>query len=104
MGNERRKRLRRCLGKAVNHMEQAIPAIAEVWSACEERDRMLAAQPVRLAVPILDDDRIPEPSYTNELAVALEMMEKTNQLILEIAKRMMGMEHDELLNLAQRNV
>ncbi len=103
MGNEGRKRLRRCLGKAVNHMEQAIPAIAEVWQACDQRDKLLAAQPVREAVPILDDDRIPEPSYTNELAVCLEMMDKTNQLIIEISKRMMGMTHDELLALAQRN-
>jgi len=103
MPNPKRQRLNRCLGKAVNHLEQAIPAIAEVWNACAERDKLIAARPPQEYVPILDDGKEPEPDYTAQLALCLELMDGANTLIIAISENMMGMTHDALLNQAQFN-
>jgi hypothetical protein len=101
MPNEQRRRIKRCLGKAVNHIELAIPALAEVWQVCAERDKLIAARPVQEPVPILDDGREPEPSYTESLSVALTMLDKINTLIQATSLQMMDMDHDELIRMAQ---
>lgn len=101
MSSEARKRLRRCLGKTVNYMDCAIPALAEVWRACKERDDLLAARVQTGHIPEIDDNRVPEPSYTENIAVCLQMMDKVNQAVQVIALQMMNMDHEQLINEAR---
>ena len=98
MSSEQRKRLKRCLGKTVNYLDLAIPALAEVWRACNERDELIAARPPQTYVPILDDGAKEEESYTDQLAICLQTMDKLNQAVQVISMRMMGMDHDQLIN------
>lgn len=99
MPNPQRLRLKRCLGKSVNHLELSIASLAEVWAASTERDKLIAARPPQEYVPILDDGREPEPSYTDGLAMCLQMMDKVNTLIQTIALDMMAMDHEELMRM-----
>jgi hypothetical protein len=92
-----RKRLIRCLAKAVKHTEVAMEALAEVWKASADRDKMLAAHPPQGYIPEIDDNRKPEPPYTEMIGKCLEMMDRMVQVVCRVSELMMGLDHDALL-------
>ena len=95
-------RLRRCMGKTINHIEQAIPALAELHAACEQRDRLIAAQKPEGSIPEIDDNREPDPSYTEELGVFLQTLDRIHDGLLFVADNLWQMDRESLLALAQR--
>jgi len=101
MPNETRKRLKRCLGKTVNYLDLTIPALAEVWAACVERDKLIAARVHQGHIPEIDDNREPEPSYTENLAACLQTLDKVNEAVQAISMQMMNMDHEQLLAAAR---